>query len=174
MIGLALWLAFTAQAGVPVIDTAVTPTKPLTAGRAAAPMDDTCDEPVLLIASGPVRDAARMQSYARAVAASGLYQQLGGYELIAARPVDMLEGSAQFTTVIVRFPCRANALAFWNSQVYQGQLKALRSNPAAADVTVAIYPEAPLRADMVGKVGDNPYSASFDASAVPQTPAGKP
>ena len=173
MIGLALWLAFTAQAGVPAIDSAVTPTKPLTAGRAAAPMDDTCDEPVLLIVSGPVRDAARMQAYARAVAASGLYQQLGGYELAADRPVDVLEGSAQSTT-IVRFPCRANALAFWHSQTYQGQVKALRSNPSAADLTVAIYPEAPLRADMVGIVGDNTYSAPFNAAAVPQAPAGKP
>lgn len=174
MIGLALWLAFTAQAGVPAIDTAVTPTKPLTAGRAAAPLDDTCDEPVLLVVSGAVRDAARMQAYAKAVAASGLYQQLGGYELAAARPVDLLEGSAQLTTVVVRFPCRANALAFWHSQTYQGQLKALRLNPAAADLTVAIYPEAALRPDMVGKLGDNTYSASFDAAVVPQASSAKP
>ena len=174
MIGLALWLAFTAQTGVPAIDTAVTPTKPLTAGRAAAPIDDTCDEPVLLIASGPVRDAARMQAYSRAVTTIGLYQQLGGYELAGARPVDLLAGSAQFTTVVVRFPCRANALAFWHSQTYQGQLEALRSNPAAADLTVAIYPETPLRPDMVGKVGDNSYSAAFNAATVPQAPAGKP
>ena len=173
MIGLALWLAVAAQAGVPAIDPAETASKPLAAPRAAAPMDDTCDEPVLLVASGPVRDAARMQGYARAVAASGLYQQLGGYELATDRPVDTLEGAAQ-VTAIIRFPCRANALAFWNSQTYQTQLRALRSNPAAADLSVAIYPEAPLRPDMVGKVGDSTYSASFNAVAVPQAPAGKP
>ena len=174
MIGLAFWLALTAQAGVPAIDTTVTPSKPLTAGRAAAPMDDTCDEPVLLVVSGPVRDGARMQTYSRAVTASGLYQQLGGYALAADRPVDVLAGNAQLTTVVVRFPCRANALAFWNSQAYQGQLKALRSAPAAADLTVAIYPEAALRPDMVGKVGDNTYTAAFDASAVAPAPAGQP
>ena len=172
MIGLALWLAFSAQSGVPAVDTAITPAKPLAAPRAAAPMDDTCDEPVLLVTSGPARDAARMQAYSRAVAASGLYRQLGGYELTAERPADLLEGGAQVTT-IVRFPCRANALAFWNSQAYQGELKALRSDPAAADLSVAIYPEAALRADMVGKVGDNTYSAAFDAKLVPQRPAAR-
>lgn len=173
MIGLALWLAMAAQAGVPTVDPAVTAPKPLSTSRAAAPMDDTCDEPVLLVASGTLHDAARMQAYARAVAASGLYQELGGYELAGERPVDQLEGGAQIVT-IVRFPCRANALAFWNSETYQTQLKALRFNPSAADLSVAIYPESPLRADMVGKVGDNSYSVSFNAAAVPQTPGAKP
>ena len=173
MIGLALWLAFTAQAGIPAIDTAVTPAKPLAAGRAAAPMDDTCDEPVLLVISGPIRDAARMQAYAQTQAASGLYRQNGGYELSAPRPADVLEGTVHFTT-IVRFPCRTNALLFWHSQTYQDQLRALRVNPAASDLSAAIYPEAALRPDMVGKVGDNTYTAAFEASSVVLTPAGKP
>ena len=174
MIGLALWLGFIAQAGVPAIDATVTATKPLSASRAAAPSGDTCDEPVLLVASGPVQDPARMEAYAKAVASSGLYQQLGGYHLNTARPLDVLEGNPQSIAVVLRFPCRANALAFWNSTAYQGQLKALRSNPPAADLAIAIYPEAPLRPDMVGKVGDARYSASFDAAAVPQSPAAKP
>ena len=169
MIGTALWLGLAAQAGVPSIDAAVTPSKPLTAPRATAPLDDTCDEPVLLVAAGPVRDPARIEAYARAVAASGLYQQLGGYELTAPRAVDQLEGTAPAAAFVIRFPCRANALAFWNSAAYQSQLKGLRSNPAAADLNVAIYPEVPLRPDMVGKVGDDSYSASFDAATVPQS-----
>jgi uncharacterized protein (DUF1330 family) len=175
MIGLALWLAFTAQAGVPAVDTAVTPVKPLAAGRAAAPIDDTCDEPVLLVTSGSVRNSVRLQAYFDGVAASGLYQQLGGYELVYARPLDVLEANrlAGFVTVVVRFPCRANALAFWHSKIYQEQLKALRTDPDAGDLVIMIYPETPLRADMVGKVGDNSYSASFDAAAVSQSP-GKP
>ena len=173
MIGLALWLAFTAQAGIPAIDPAVTPAKPLAASRAAAPMDDTCDEPVLLVVSGPVRDAAQMQAYTRAQAANGLYRQNGGYELSSARPIDVLEGTVQFTT-IVRFPCRTNALLFWHSQTYQDQLRALRVNPAAADLSAAIYPEAALRPDMVGNVGDNAYTSAFEASSVVLTPAGKP
>lgn len=176
MIGLAVWLALSAQASVPVMDPAVTPTKSLAAARATAPLDDTCDEPVLLIASGPVRDAPRMEAYARAVVASGLYQQLGGYELAAARPLDVLEGNlaAKFVNVIVRFPCRANALAFWNSRIYQDQLKALRTEPSASELVVAIYSETPVPADMVGKVGDSSYSASFDAGAVPQATSRKP
>ena len=176
MIGLAIWLALTAQASVPAIDPTITPVKPLAAARAVAPLDDTCDEPVLLIAFGPVRDAARMDAYAKAIATSGLYQRLGGYELAAARPLQLLEGNtaAGFVNVVVRFPCRANALAFWNSKTYQEQLKTLRTNPAASELMVAIYAEAPLRDDLVGKVGDNSYAASFDAAAVPQTAARKP
>ena len=84
------------------------------------------------------------------------------------RPLDVLEGDARSIAVILRFPCRANAMAFWNSQTYQNQIKALRSNPPAADLSIAIFPEAALRPDMVGKVGENGYNASFDASAVPQ------
>ena len=170
MLGLVLSLAMAAQAGIPPIDAATTPTKPLSAPRAAAPSEDTCDEPVLLVVSGPVRDAARMEAYARAVASSGLYQQLGGYDLTAPRAIDQLEGApggAQFASV-TRFPCRANALAFWNSTTYQTQLKGLRSGPAAADLFVAIYPELALRSDLTGKVGEAEYSGSFDPSAVPQ------
>ena len=176
MIGLAVWLALTAQGSAPAIDPTITPVKPLAAARADAPLDDTCDEPVLLIASGTVRDAARMNAYAKAVATSGLYQQLGGYELTAARPLEVLEGNtaAGFVSVVVRFPCRANALAFWNSKTYQEQLKTLRTNPAASELMVAIYAEAPLSADLVGKVGDNSYAASFDATVVPQAAARKP
>ena len=176
MIGLAVWLALSAQASIPVMDSTVTPTKSLAAERAAAPLDDTCDEPVLLVASGSVHDAPRMAAYAKAVSASGLYQRLGGYELASARPLDVLEGNstASFLNVVVRFPCRANALTFWNSRTYQEQLKTLRTNPAASDLVVALYSEMPLRADMVGKVGDNSYNASFDPGAVPQVTSRKP
>ena len=176
MIGIAIWLALSAPASVPVMDPTVTPTKSLATGRAAAPLEDTCDEPVLLIASGPVRDAARMAAYAKAVQASGLYQQLGGYELASAQPLDVLEGNPSngFVTTVVRFPCRANAVAFWNSATYQEQLKGLRTDPAASDLVVAIYPEPALRADLVGKVGDNSYTASFDAATIRQSSRPKP
>jgi uncharacterized protein (DUF1330 family) len=176
MIGWAVGLALTAQAGMPAVDSTVTPVKPLAAARAAAPLDDTCDEPVLLIASGPVRDSTRMEVYAKAVANSGLYQQLGGYELAAGRPLDVLEGNslASFVNVVARFPCRANALAFWNSRTYQEHLRALRTNPPASELVVAIYAENPIRADMIGKVGDNSYSAAFDSAAVSQAAQQKP
>lgn len=168
MIGLALSLALTAVASVPEIDPAVTPNKPLSAARSAAPSDDICDEPVLLVMSGPLADPARAPAYARAIAASGLYQQLGGYELNSANASDALAGSAPFfLQSVMRFPCRANALAFWASKVQQDQLATLRGPAPAADIAAAVYLELPLREDLVGKVGDNSYSAAFGAAAVP-------
>lgn len=168
MIGLALSLALTALASVPEIDPAVTPSKPLSAARSAAPSDDICDEPVLLVMSGPLADPARAAAYARAIAASGLYQQLGGYELNGAKASDALAGSAPFfLQSVMRFPCRANALAFWNNKIQQDQLATLRGTAPAADIAAAIYPERPLREDLIGKVGDNSYSAAFGAAAVP-------
>ena len=168
MIGLALSLALAAQASIPEIDPAVTSSKPLSAPRAAAPSDNTCDEPVLLVMSGALSDPARAAAYARAIAASGLYQQLGGYELNGAKASDALAGSAPFfLQSVMRFPCRANALAFWNSKIQQDQLATLRGPAPAADIAAAIYPERPLREDLVGKVGDNSYSAAFGAAAVP-------
>ena len=176
MIGLAVWLALTAQAGVPAVDSAITPVKPLAAARAAAPLEDTCDEPVLLVISGQARDSAQMQSYAKAVAESGLYQQLGGYQINSAGPQDILEGDVPvgYANQIVRFPCRANAVAFWNSKIYQQQIKPLRTGQAAADLIVAIYRQAPVRADMVGKVGDDSYSAAFSTAGIAQIAPKKP
>ena len=162
MIGLALTLALTAQAGVPAIDPAVTPTKPLSAPRAAAPSDNLCDEPVLLIVSAP---SAGWNAYRRAIATSGLYQQLGGYELNAAKASDGLAGDGAATQSIMRFPCRANALAFWNSKLQQDQLALLRGT--SPQLAAAIYPELPLRDDLVGKVGDNSYTAAFGAAPEP-------
>jgi hypothetical protein len=65
----------------------------------------------------------------------------------------------------VRFPCLANAQAFWNSKDYQERIKPLRLNPSAGDYLVTVYPEAPVSADLAGKVGDNAYRATFSAAA---------
>ncbi len=168
MLGLALSLALTAQAGLPPIDAATTPSKPLNSARAVVPSDNTCDEPVFLVLSGPLSDAARMAAYSHALAGSGLYQQLGGYVLNSPTASDSLAGgSAVSFQSVLRFPCRANALAFWTSKVQQDQLALLRGTLPAADIAAAIYPELPLREDLVGKVGDNSYSAAFSAAAVP-------
>lgn len=168
MLGLALSLALTAQAGLPPIDAAATPSKPLSSARAGVPSDNTCDEPVLLVLSGPLSNAAGMDAYSRAVAASGLYQQLGGYVLNAPKASDALAGGAAVSLQsVLRFPCRANALAFWNSKLQQDQFALLRGAAPAADIAAAIYPELALRDDLIGKVGDNSYSAAFSAAAVP-------
>jgi uncharacterized protein (DUF1330 family) len=145
-------------------------TGPLPDSNAPPPSADLCDEPVLMVVAGPTHDRARMQAYGEAIARSGLYRQLGGYYINSPRPLATFEGDAPvgYVTLIVRFPCLANAQAFWNSRVYQEDILPLRQNPAAGTYIVTVYPEAPLREDMVGQVGDNGYRTNFDASGVPQ------
>jgi uncharacterized protein (DUF1330 family) len=137
----------------------------LLAAAAPAPVCDA--KPVLMIVSGPTHDPARMRAYAEAIGRSGLYQRLGGYYLNAPRPIDTFEGTqpAGFTTLVVRFPCLANARAFWNSKEYQEAIRPLRLNPSAGDYLVTVYPEVPVRADMVGKVGDNAYRGEGQSPA---------
>jgi uncharacterized protein (DUF1330 family) len=146
------------------------------APRAAAPSASLCDQPVIMVVSGPTHDRARMLAYGKAIADSGLYKQLGGYYINLAFPQEIFEGSAPagYVNLMVRFPCMANARAFWNSRVYQEQIKPLRLNPSAGDYIVAVYPEAPLREDLVGKVGDDSYSAEFPAEGVAQVGVAKP
>lgn len=141
----------------------------LAAAGAAAP--EICDnQPVLMVVAGPTHDRARMLAYGKAIADSRLYQKLGGYYVNLPRPLATFEGEPPtgYTTLIVRFPCFANARAFWNSREYQEKIKPLRLNPSAGDYVVTVYPEAPVREDMVGKVGDAAYQAAFDAAGVPQ------
>jgi uncharacterized protein (DUF1330 family) len=152
------------------VDPATTPVKPLAAARAAAPMASTCDQPVIMVVAGPSHDRARMLAYGKAIADSKIYQQLGGYYINSPQPLATFEGTPPkgYVTLMVRFPCLENARAFWYSKVYQETILPLRLNPSAGDYFVTVYPEAALREDMVGKVGDNGYRAEFDASAVPQ------
>jgi len=133
----------------------------------ARPPEPCAGLPVVMIVTGPTHDAARMRAYGEAIGRSGLYQRLGGYYLIKPRPVAVFEGSppANLTTLAVRFPCLANARAFWNSDTYQRELKPLRLNPSAGDYLVTVYEEAALRPDMVGKVGDAGYLTIFPEEA---------
>ena len=165
-------LALLAQAP----ETAATPPRSLAAPRAQAPSASTCDQPVIMVVSGPTHDRARMLAYGKAIADSGLYRQLGAYYVNLAFPQEVFEGTAPqgYVNLIVRFPCMANARAFWNSRVYQEQIRPLRLNPPAGDYIVTVYPEAPLRDDLVGKVGENHYSADFPAGGVAQTQGAKP
>lgn len=136
---------------------------------APAPAGEVCDNrPVLMVVSGPTHDRARMQAYARAIAESGIYQRLGAYYINAPVPLATFEGPAPqgYTNLIVRFPCLAHARAFWNSRVYQEHIRPLRLNPSAGDYIVAVYPEAPVRADMAGAVGDNAYRRAFTKEGI--------
>ena len=143
---------------------------PVEAERAPPPPQSTCDQPVMMVVTGTTHDAARMRAYAAAIADSGLYQQLGGYYINIPVSVANLEGEADegHTTLVVRFPCLENARAFWYSRVYQEEIRPLRLDPSAGDYIVRVYPEAPLREDMVGKVGDNGFRGNFSDDAIEQ------
>ncbi len=150
----------------------------LLAAAAAAPAASSpaarCDnQPVYMVVSGPTHDRARMQAYARAIAESRLYEKLGGYYVNNPRPIESFEGELpqNHSTLIVRFPCLANARAFWYSREYQEKIKPLRLNPSAGDYSVAVYAEIPLRADMAGKVGKNGYRARFSPEGIDQVSA---
>jgi|GEM_PF-549144 len=145
------------------------------AGAAALPAPDPaagCDKPVLMVVAGPTHDRARMLAYGKAIAGSGLYQRLGGYYLNDPRELTRLEGEAPpgYTTLIVRFPCFANAKAFWESSEYQTRIKPLRLNPSAGDYVVSVYPEVALREDILGKVGANDYLVRFDGTGATPRP----
>ena len=157
-------------------DPAATPIRSLAAPRASAPPASTCDQPVIMVVSGPTHDRARMIAYGKAIADSGLYRQLGGYYVNLAFPQEIFEGNAPagYVNLIVRFPCMFNARTFWNSRVYQEQIRPLRLSPSAGDYIVAVYPEAPLREDLVGKVDDDSYGADFPAGGIEQVVGAKP
>jgi uncharacterized protein (DUF1330 family) len=126
--------------------------------------------PVIMVVSGPTHDSTRMRAYGEAIAKSGLYQKLGGYYLNVPRPIATFEGepSRNHTLLMVRFPCLANARAFWHSREYQEKIKPMRLNPSAGDYLVAVYPEAPIRSDLAGKVAPPLYQQPFDASGIEQ------
>lgn len=134
-----------------------------TPAPAPTSLSPDCNDPVLMIVSGITIDRDRMIEYSRAIAASRLYEDLGGYYLNLPRAIEEFEGDApaDYTTTVVRFPCLANARAFWNSRAYQEDILPLRQDPSAGDYIVRVYREVPPRADMIGKLGDNAYLADF-------------
>ncbi|MEM7779418.1 MAG: DUF1330 domain-containing protein [Pseudomonadota bacterium] len=140
-------------------------------GDAPPPPASTCDSPVYMVIEGRTLDRARMGQYAAAIAASEIYQKLGGYYVNVPRPLEVYEGDveADYVNLTVRFPCIENARAFWNSKVYQEEIIGIRQEPTSAgDYTVTIYAEAPLREDLVGKVGDARFTHDFSDPDVPQ------
>jgi uncharacterized protein (DUF1330 family) len=143
------------------------------AASAPPPPQSTCDAPVYMVIAGRTRDRERMMAYGRAIAASDLYQKLGGYYVTIPRPLEVFEGEVppDYVNLTVRFPCIENAHAFWNSRTYREEILPIRQNPSAGDYTVTIYAEAPLREDMIGRVGDNRFIADFSAPDVDQVAA---
>lgn len=86
-----------------------------------------------------------MATYSRALAASGLYAKTSGVYLNNPRPIAAFEGTPHpdHVTLIVRFPSECQARAFWNSPVYQREIKPLRENPSAGDYSVTVYETLP-------------------------------
>jgi uncharacterized protein (DUF1330 family) len=113
----------------------------------AAPDPVKCDNrPVVMMVEGMTKDAKRLDVYAAAIRASGLYQKLGGYYLVNPRPVAVFEGVSppERSVIAVRFPCFAHARAFWNSKEYREKIVPLRSNPAAGDFVVTVHMALPV------------------------------
>lgn len=129
-----------------------------------------CDKPVYMVVEGRTLDRARMMAYGKALAASEIYQRLGGYYITLPQPIAVFEGDVpkDYVNLTVRFPCLANARAFWNSRVYQETILPLRQNPSAGAYTVTVYAEAPLRADMAGRVEAGRFLADFSGHKEPQ------
>jgi uncharacterized protein (DUF1330 family) len=141
------------------------------AGAAPPPPQSTCDAPVYMVIEGRTLDRARMMAYGQAIAQSDLYQTLGGYYVTIPRPLEVFEGEVppDYVNLTVRFPCIENARAFWNSRTYREEILPIRTRPVnAGDYTVTVFAEAPLRDDMVGRVGDNSYSADFPTDGIEQ------
>lgn len=137
---------------------------------APAPAPEACDRPVYMVVEGRTLDRARMLAYGKAIAESEIYQRLGGYYITLPQPVAVFEGEVppDYVNLTVRFPCLANARAFWNSRIYQETILPLRQNPPAGDYTVTVYAEMPLRPDMVGRVEAGRYLADFSGQNEPQ------
>lgn len=141
----------------------------LLAAAVASAVPEPCDDkPVYMVVAGPTHDRGRMQAYAKAIADSGLYQKLGGYYVNSPRALATFEGEPPqgYTTLIVRFPCLANAKAFWYSKEYQEKIRPLRLEPSAGDYVVTVYPEIAPRDDLAGKLGDNAYRARFSSDGI--------
>jgi uncharacterized protein (DUF1330 family) len=105
-----------------------------------APGDPAVDMVIVSV----VQDLSRYQNYRSELARSGLIDAYGGAVLavgtkLNAEP-EMLEGSwpADRHAFVIRWPCRAAAKAFWESEKYQKELLPLRDGSGQFDV--ALYP----------------------------------
>jgi uncharacterized protein (DUF1330 family) len=142
----------------------------LLAAPAAAAEPPACDgKPVIMLVRGMIADLPRLKQYGQALAASGLYPQLGGYYLNAPRAVAVFEGQVppNESILMVRFPCMAHARAFWNSEAYQDVVKPQRLDPSAGDFTVSVYPEVPVPDYMAGRVVAPVFTPAVPTGALP-------
>jgi uncharacterized protein (DUF1330 family) len=101
-------------------------------------MADPDQKPAFLLVTARVTDPVRMGTYARALAASGLYDRHGGHYLFIGKSALPLEDWPDGASAIcAHFPSRAAAEAFWFDAQYQDDIKPLRAG--AGEFHVAIF-----------------------------------
>lgn len=95
-------------------------------------------KPAYLLVTATVTDREKLAAYNRALADSGLYAAHGGYYLFVGPPALPLENwPVGQSGVLAVFPSRAAAEAFWDSDIYQREIKPLRDG--AGDFRVALF-----------------------------------
>ncbi len=105
---------------------------------------ERCNKPVRMLVYGTVDDREAFVAYARAIAASGLYEKTGGYYEGITPALEVFEGDPPPTrgVVISRFPCLEAAKAFWYSDEYE-EIRPLREGIAEFEVIVLPAPPLP-------------------------------
>ena len=94
-------------------------------------------KPAFLLVTAHVTDRVKMGAYARALAASGLYEAHGGsYDFIGPAAAGLENWPVGMSAVCARFPSRAAAEAFWNSAQYQDEIKPLRAGAGTFHVAI--------------------------------------
>ncbi|MDX1480369.1 MAG: DUF1330 domain-containing protein [Woeseiaceae bacterium] len=101
-------------------------------------MSESDERPVYMLVVGEIRDREKMGEYQKALMASGLYPENGGYYLATGKPVEMFEGDwpQNRGMVIAKFPSLDHARSFWNSETYQKRIKPLREGAGSFNVSV--------------------------------------
>lgn len=101
------------------------------------------DTSVYMLVVGRITDKAKIAEYQAALMESGLYPKNEGHYVAFGRPVEMFEGEwpDDQAIVVAKFPSRAHAQAFWNSDEYQQRIKPLREG--AGTFNVSVFPAAP-------------------------------
>lgn len=87
-----------------------------------------------------VRDAEAYKAYAAANGAA--FEKFGGRFLVRAGAYESVSGTPRARNVVIEFPSYADALACWNSDLYQSA-RALQKNGADADIIVIEGYEGP-------------------------------
>jgi uncharacterized protein (DUF1330 family) len=94
-------------------------------GVAASP---ACAKPVYMVGTLETTDPAKIKAYGEALFASRIVYKNGGSYVARAKPLETLEGQwpENRSIILATYPCADAARAFYNSEIYQRQIKPLR------------------------------------------------